>query len=78
MESQWDHGFWLGTLMILDGRRHLTAKELIMEALCRMPRQLLRVYEATWAQGKGLCGDFTVSQEVTHPYTRIHQRRPEL
>lgn len=25
-----------------------------------------QAYEAAWAQGKGLCGDFTVSQEATH------------
>lgn len=49
-----------------------------MEALSRMPRQFLRVYEAAWAQGKGLCGDFTVSQEATHTYTRIDQPKPEL
>lgn len=63
MESHGDHGFWLGTLMLLGWKQASYSKGhagWTMEAFSRMPRQLLHVYEAARAQGK-VCVEILLS-----------------
>lgn len=74
---------WLlqGTVNLLGWKEASYSKGhagLVTEVLFRLPRQLLHIYEATWAQNK-LCVECSLSaRKLPTPILRRHQPKLEL